>query len=910
VADQELSWNSFIGGIGGISPTDLWAVGNYQNPIPPSFGNGDLNLAEHWDGNAWSVVDTPNPGSDANDLSDVTAIASNDVWAVGASNSIGSLTAEALHWNGATWSGGSTVAAPGGGQNALNDVTSFAMNDVWAVGTYFGDNGLGVVLRHTLIEHWNGSVWSVSTSPNIGTGANDLFGVGGTSGSDIWAVGYSRATQTAARQALILHYNGSVWSVFTPSSPIGGELSAVAADSTSHAFAVGANDGGNNLPVADIVQFTGSDWTGVSFSEPSVFGEYLSGIAKVSSTEYWAVGAFINSSSNINAPFVPWSGTWNGTSWSFNTSMPAPGTSSVETVTVAAPASGDVWAAGYYSNSQGIAKPLIENFSGLAAPVITGATPGDQAVSVTWSAPCSDGGSAVTSYVVTARDGCTIQGSKTVTGAPPATTVNFDGLPNGNTFSFSVAAVNGFGVGPGSSTMPATPTGATAPNTLSACSPSQYSLTGNNGLTWQPIDSTNLALSFTPSVDSFAILSGNADLFTAKAGFNQDVGLVVSGGAFPTVAGQPEAWKESGGFAGTFSPNAAFVQTVIPVVASTTYTVGLAWKANKPDPGTIYISAGSPGDFSPTRLTIHLIPQSAAMVFAISSQKQYSLTGSNGTSWATMDAASLQEMVSVPAGNWLAIASANVDLFTAKAGFNQDVGIAVSGGVFPTAAGQPEAWKESGGFAGTFSPNAAFVQAPLVVAASTSYQVSLVWKANKPASGATIYAGAGPIGGKFSRTTLTVFLVPNTDETGAANVGQYVQVNSDGTYWQPVDSFNLSTSVMPASTGSFMVAGNADLFTANATYNQDIGIMVSGGAYGPGTLVAWKESGGFAGTLSPNAAFVATELHLQGSITYHIWLVWKANRWAQVFNQIYIGAGPINAKYSPTWLTAVKMFGS
>ena len=49
---------------------------------------------------------------------------------------------------------------------------------------------------------------------------------------------------------------------------------------------------------------------------------------------------------------------------------------------------------------------------------------------------------------------------------------------------------------------------------------------------------------------------------------------------------------------------------------------------------------------------------------------------------------------------------------------------------------------------------------------------------------------------------------------------QQGNINSDGTYWQPVDSFNLSTTVTPASTGSFIVAGNADLFTANATYNQ------------------------------------------------------------------------------------------
>ena len=127
------------------------------------------------------------------------------------------------------------------------------------------------------------------------------------------------------------------------------------------------------------------------------------------------------------------------------------------------------------------------------------------------------------------------------------------------------------------------------------------------------------------------------------------------------------------------------------------------------------------GGFSPTRLTIHLIPQSAATVFATSSQKQYSLTGSNGTTWSTMDAVSLQETVNVPAtGSWIAIASANVDLWTSKAGFNQDVGIKVSGGLFPSAAGQPEAWKESGGFAGTFSPNAAFVQVPLTVVAATA----------------------------------------------------------------------------------------------------------------------------------------------------------------------------------------------
>src|SRR5206468_12705399 len=125
--------------------------------------------------------------------------------------------------------------------------------------------------------------------------------------------------------------------------------------------------------------------------------------------------------------------------------------------------------------------------------------------------------------------------------------------------------------------------------------------------------------------------------------------------------------------------NAAFVQTVIPVVATMNYTVGLVWKTNKPDSGSIFIGAGplDAGGFSPTRLTIHLVPQSAGTVFATSSQKQYGLTGSNGSNWVTVDAVSLNETVSVPAGRWNAIVSANVDLWTAKAGDDQVVGVVV-----------------------------------------------------------------------------------------------------------------------------------------------------------------------------------------------------------------------------------------
>jgi hypothetical protein len=89
---------------------------------------------------------------------------------------------------------------------------------------------------------------------------------------------------------------------------------------------------------------------------------------------------------------------------------------------------------------------------------------------------------------------------------------------------------------------------------------------------------------------------------------------------------------------------------------------------------------------------------------------------------------------------------------------NQDIGIVASETIqlFPTVAQQPEGWKESGGFAGTFSPNAAFEQTVLSLTGGTPYAFELVWKTNIPTTSGTIHAGAGPIGGKFSPTRLTL----------------------------------------------------------------------------------------------------------------------------------------------------------
>jgi fibronectin type 3 domain-containing protein len=100
-------------------------------------------------------------------------------------------------------------------------------------------------------------------------------------------------------------------------------------------------------------------------------------------------------------------------------------------------------------------------------PTNVTATGGNASATVTWAAPASNGGSSITGYRVTTSG----------TGAPPpiifnstATSETVTGLTNGNSYTFTVAAINAIGTGSDSApsnavlpaTVPAAPTGVAA----------------------------------------------------------------------------------------------------------------------------------------------------------------------------------------------------------------------------------------------------------------------------------------------------------------------------------------------------------------------------------------------------------------------------------------------------------------
>ena len=88
-------------------------------------------------------------------------------------------------------------------RNYLAGLAATGPADLWAVG-YVTDYGANTY--QTLIEHWDGTSWTLAASPRPGR-SSTLEGIGAVGPGDVWAVGVQDSNITY--QTLIAHYSDS-----------------------------------------------------------------------------------------------------------------------------------------------------------------------------------------------------------------------------------------------------------------------------------------------------------------------------------------------------------------------------------------------------------------------------------------------------------------------------------------------------------------------------------------------------------------------------------------------------------------------------------------------------------------------------------------------------------------------------
>jgi hypothetical protein len=164
-------------------------------------------------GSTWQVLPTVNQEPNQvtnNQFLGVSLASPADGWAVGTFDD-GNAVAHPLveHWNGTTFTLGH-APQPSGLAAHLAGVDELSPSDVWAVGFSAGDSGVTSDLP--LIEQWNGTSWSMVAGASLPAGASgQLNAIGGSGPDDLWAVGLTLSADQNQESLLIEHFNGTQW---------------------------------------------------------------------------------------------------------------------------------------------------------------------------------------------------------------------------------------------------------------------------------------------------------------------------------------------------------------------------------------------------------------------------------------------------------------------------------------------------------------------------------------------------------------------------------------------------------------------------------------------------------------------------------------------------------------------------
>jgi len=292
-----------------LAKNDVWIAGSYSD-----IHSLTVPLFEHFDGTKWTVVPNPNLG-DGGTISGLSAQSAHDIWAVGTykanpNNPIDVPLIE--HWNGSSWSMVNQQFSSSFATGGLTSVVVLSANNVWMIGSQRGN--IHTTSTQTFIEHWNGSQIQMVASPNpVNTTSNYLKAITATATNDIWGVGISDTGNTVTE-----HWDGSQWSVVTSPNitfnqgiPNFNILSSASSVSKNDAWAIGIfNATATGSKGALTEHWNGMQWAVVSLQGLPGDSQTLSDVVSLGVNNTWALGTSVT-----NNTALPLLVHWDGSSW-------------------------------------------------------------------------------------------------------------------------------------------------------------------------------------------------------------------------------------------------------------------------------------------------------------------------------------------------------------------------------------------------------------------------------------------------------------------------------------------------------------------------------------------------------------------------------------------------------------------
>ncbi len=394
-----------LNGLSCASGTACTAVGDHID----TAGN-DVPLAEAWNGTAWTIKATPVPtlfaalaGVSCPAAAACTAVGQSTPTGLAAGNAAGNGLALVETWNGHAWTVHPTPDPAALLDNSLAAVSCAAADSCVAVGDYDLANGSPVLLS----EIWNGAKWTIAPVPApAGAEVPTMTAVSCVSAAYCVAVGFYTPAGSGQRLTLSDIWNGAKWALQPMQIPEGAAfstLSGVSCTSPTACTAAGGDDVNGSSTLVET--WNGKTWEIPSTPDvPGADNNALTAVSCASGTSCSAVGNF----SLPGEPFMTMAESWNGTTWTLQSTPDAAGTTDNFLTGVSCPSPGVCTASGYANTSSGT-QTLAETLSGGTWTIIATPNPGN--------------GSRLLAVSCSSATACSAVGDSAVTGTDPEVTL-------------------------------------------------------------------------------------------------------------------------------------------------------------------------------------------------------------------------------------------------------------------------------------------------------------------------------------------------------------------------------------------------------------------------------------------------------------------------------------------------------